>query len=191
MIGVETDAGVSAKSLDRPGLAAALRRLTGGEADGLLVAKLDRLSRSVSDWNRLIQEYFGPVAGKELFSVTDSINTKTASGRMVLNVIMSIAQWEREAISERTREALAHLRSQGRRIGTIRYGQRLDADGVTIRADAAEVALLAEIRERRDAGASLRTIAASLNDRGVSTKGGGPWRHSTVARILKHQRIEP
>ena len=103
LVATEADAGVSAKTLDRPGLRVALYRLASGEAAGLLIAKLDRLSRSVSDWNRLIEAYFGPVAGKELFSVADSIDTRTAAGRMVLNILMSVAQWEREAIAERTR----------------------------------------------------------------------------------------
>src|SRR3954466_4768983 len=63
LVAVEVDAGASAKSLDRPGLARALAMLDAGEADGVLIAKLDRLSRSVADWNRLIDGYFGPAAG--------------------------------------------------------------------------------------------------------------------------------
>ncbi len=110
------DAGESAKSLKRPGLQRALGLLKAGQADGLLIAKLDRLSRSVKDWNGLIDLYFGERAGRQLFSVADSIDTRSAAGRLVLNVLMSVGQWEREAIGERTRDALRHKRSKGQRI---------------------------------------------------------------------------
>src|SRR4051794_23668669 len=84
----------SAKSLDRAGLQRALAFLRSGQADGLAVVKLDRLTRSVSDWQQLIDEFFGERAGKQLFSVQDSIDTRTAAGRLVLNVLLSVAQWE-------------------------------------------------------------------------------------------------
>src|SRR5579871_930657 len=66
------DAGQSAKSLKRPGLQKALAMLRKGEAQGLVICKLDRLSRNVADWNTLIDQYFGEKAGKQLFSVADS-----------------------------------------------------------------------------------------------------------------------
>ena len=103
-----TDAGESAKSLNRAGLKQALAMLRKGEADGLLVAKLDRLTRSVADWQTLIDGYFGEKAGKQLFSLSDSIDTPTAAGRMVLNMLLVVSQWEREIIGERTRDALRH-----------------------------------------------------------------------------------
>ena len=65
-----------------------------GEADGLAVVKLDRLTRSVADWQTLIDGWFGERAGKQLFSVGDSIDTRTAAGRLVLNVLMSVAAWD-------------------------------------------------------------------------------------------------
>src|SRR3954469_45725 len=60
LVAVEVDAGVSAKTLERPGLRSALARLARGDVEGLLIAKLDRLSRSVADWNALIEAHFGP-----------------------------------------------------------------------------------------------------------------------------------
>ncbi|HEY5312706.1 MAG TPA: recombinase family protein, partial [Pirellulales bacterium] len=130
LVEVIADEGVSAKSLNRPGLQRALAMLTKGKVAGLLVAKLDRLSRSVADWNILIDQHFGEKAGRQLFSVGDSIDTRTAAGRLVLNVLMSVAQWEREAIGERTRDALGHKRSKGERVGQVPFGKRLAADGV-------------------------------------------------------------
>src|SRR5437660_108643 len=101
LIDVYEDHGFSAKSLERPALKT-------GKADILLITKLDRLTRSVKDLGHLVDTYFLP--GKfSLLSIGDSIDTRTASGRLVLNVLASVAQWEREAISERTSEALRHL----------------------------------------------------------------------------------
>src|SRR5688500_10547762 len=72
LVAVIEDAGESAKSLNRPGLQDALGMLRRGEVAGVLIAKLDRLTRSVADWQALINEFFGEKAGKQLFSVADS-----------------------------------------------------------------------------------------------------------------------
>ena len=103
LIDVIIDAGASAKTLERPGLQEALDKLKAGEADGLLVSKLDRLTRSVVDLGSLIEGVFGKYT---LMSVGDQVDTSTAAGRLVLNVLMSVSQWEREAIGERTRAAI-------------------------------------------------------------------------------------
>ncbi len=184
---IEVDAGVSAKSLDRPGLARALGMLDRGEADGLLIAKIDRLSRSVADWNRLIDAYFGERPGKQLWSVADAIDTRTSAGRLVLNVLMSVAQWERETIAERTRDAMAHKRSKGERVGQVPYGKRLDADGVTLLDDDEEQLLLARIRLWSGEGLSCRGIAAKLNVLGVPAKNGGRWSKTTIGRIIRRK----
>lgn len=126
------DAGESAKSLNRPGLQRALGLLKAGKAEGLVVVKLDRLTRSVADWQLLIDNYFGERPGKQLFSVADSIDTRTAAGRLVLNVLLSVAQWERETTGERTREALRHKITSGQRCGKVRYGYDLAPDGKTL-----------------------------------------------------------
>ena len=81
LLEVIADEGRSGKDLDRPGLRRALELLREGAAEGVVVAKLDRLSRSVADWNALIVEFFGERAGNQLFSVADSIDTRTAAGR--------------------------------------------------------------------------------------------------------------
>lgn len=184
---VETieDAGESGKSLNRPGLQHALRMLSGGEADGIAIVKLDRLTRSVSDWQTLINGWFGEKPGKQLFSLGDSINTATAGGRLVLNVLLSVAQWERETIGERTREALRHKISKGERCGKVRYGYDLGEDGKTLIPNATEQEAISTIGRLRAAGRSLRAIAAELTSQGVSTKEGRPWTHTAVSRILQ------
>jgi DNA invertase Pin-like site-specific DNA recombinase len=184
LVAVIVDAGVSAKSLDREGLQDALARLRRRDADGLLIAKLDRLSRSVKDWNTLIDGYFGEKSGKQLFSVADSIDTRTAAGRLVLNVLMSVAQWERETIGERTRDSLRYKISKGERCGKVRFGYDLAPDGVVLVPNATEQEAIALMKQLRAAGETFRAIAAELTRRGINTKEGGAWQPMTVRNIL-------
>ncbi len=184
---IETDAGASAKSLDRPGLRRALGCLEIGEAQGIVVAKLDRLTRSVRDLAELLDGYFGERAGFQLFSVADSIDTRTAAGRLVLNVLMSVAQWERETIVERTRDAMRHKRGKGERLGTIPYGFQLGPDGKTLAPNAGEQNALGVIDRLKREGKSLREIAATLDRFAFPSRGGGKWSTSTLAGILKRR----
>ena len=79
----------------------------------VIVAKLDRLTRSVKDLGELLERF--QRRGVSLVSVSESLDTGTAAGRLVLNVMASVSQWEREAIGERTRDALRHKKAQGQR----------------------------------------------------------------------------
>jgi DNA invertase Pin-like site-specific DNA recombinase len=187
VVEVIDDAGESAKSLQRPGLQRALAMLRAGQADGIVVVKLDRLTRSVADWQTLIDCYFGERAGRQLFSVSDSIDTRTAAGRLVLNVLMSVAAWERETTGERTREALRFKIRNGERVGKIRFGFDLAADGRTLVENADEQAAIELMQQLRANGATLQRIAAELNARGIKPKESGQWEHSAVRRILKRQ----
>jgi site-specific DNA recombinase len=106
LVAVEVDAGVRAKTLQRPALQRALGALKAGQAKALLVVKLDRLTRSVKDLGVLVETYF--LAGTwSLMSVSEQIDTRTAAGRMVLNTLAAVSQWEPEAIGERTAQAMA------------------------------------------------------------------------------------
>lgn len=176
---------VSAKTLERPGLRAILARLDRGKADGLIVAKLDRLTRSLADWSWLIDRYFSEKKGKRLIAVDNEVNTATAGGRLMLNMLVMVAQWERETIAERTRDALRHKIARGERCGKVRYGYTLHPDGKTLLPDVREQAVITIIRGQRSFGTSLRTIAAWLNNQGIPTKERkAPWGPTSVARIL-------
>jgi len=183
LLDVIEDAGVSAKTLDRPGLARALAALRSGAAEGIVVAKLDRLTRSVGDMATLIRDYFGERRGKTLCSVADSIDTRSAAGRMVLNILCSVAQWEREAIGERTRDALRHKRAGGRVFNHAPLGYAA-VDGALVPIEA-EIAAVAEIHRLDAEGHSLRAICAAMQANGHTTKRGGAWRPSTVQAILR------
>jgi site-specific DNA recombinase len=187
LVEVVVDDGVSGKSLDRPGLKKALRMLDSFEADGLIVAKLDRLTRSVADLGKLIADYFGGESGNcHLFSVADSIDTQTATGRMILNITATIAQWERETIVERTQDALDHKRAKGERLGQVPYGRELAEDGKTLRASREEAAIARIVKRHKAEGWSLRMIARKLEAGGCRTKKGGTkWSPSSVSRLIE------
>lgn len=191
LMAIREDAGVSAKTLARPGLQAALADLREGRAEALLVTKLDRLTRSVRDLGSLLESYFA--RRFSLLSISDAVDTRTAGGRLVLHVLTSVAQWEREAIGERTHDALRHLKAQGVRIGGEGLGWRrsdeLDAEGRKVWiVDTEEQETALRIRELRDSGLSLRAICRALVAEGRPTKNGGRWAPQTVAQILaRHQ----
>jgi len=173
----------SAKSLDRPQLRQALAMLGNG-ADALLVVKLDRLTRSVADLGTLVNSYFGP-DGYALLSVSEQIDTRTAAGRLVLNVLASVAQWERETIGERTAAAMAYKADNGEYTGgQVPYGYRLAADGVALESDPAEQEVLAAARDLRGSGLSLRAVAAELNRRGAVARNGKPFGAKQIQRMV-------
>ena len=192
IVATVVDAGLSAKTLDREGLQRALGMLESGDADALIVVKLDRLTRKVADLGSLVERYFA--AGRwALLSVGEQVDTRTAAGRMVLNVLGAIHQWEREAIAERVAEAMAHLKATGRTTGQALLGKRaelgaLRPDGSRTAGalvdDDGEALALDTIRELRASGRSIRSIAAELNDRKIPARGALGWHPTSVARVL-------
>lgn len=191
LVAVFEDAGLSAKTLARPGLCAALAMLEDGHADVLMIVKLDRLTRSVRDLGELVERYFA--SRFSLLSLADSIDTRTASGRLVLHVLGAVSQWEREATGERTRDALAQLREKGVRLGSDAFGWRrsdvLDQHGrrlLEIAGD--EGATISRILELRTEGRSIREITEALVAEGHRTKRGGRWHATTVQRILRRHQ---
>jgi len=177
------DGGESAKNLDRPGMQRLLTLVDQRLVDAVIIAKLDRLTRSVKDLAELLERF--QRRGVALVSVAESLDTGSASGRLVINIMVSVSQWEREAIGERTRDAMQHKRSNGQRVGNVAYGYRSSADGKYVEPEPSEQAALAEIRSLRTQGRSLREIAATLNGQALHTRRGAPWRHDHVLRIVR------
>ena len=97
----------------------------------------------------------------------------------------AVSQWEREAIGERTRDAMHHKRTNGERVGNIQFGYRLCTDAKHVEPDPDEQAVLREIHFLRNSGHTMRGIAAALNHRALRTRSGSAWRLEHVARILK------
>ncbi len=185
LVRVAIDPGVSAKTLERDGLASVLDDLRQGRADGVVILKLDRLTRQLRDWSDLIDEFFSERAGRRLFSVNDSIDTRTPSGRMVLNMIMTVAQWEREEIAYRTSNALQGKIGRGERCGRLRFGYTLADDGKTLVPHPEEQRAIAFMRKWKGQGKTYRDMVAELEEMGIECKESGSiWRPGAIHRIL-------
>jgi site-specific DNA recombinase len=183
LVDIVVDAGESAKDLDRPGMARVLELVQSKAVGIVIVAKLDRLTRSVRDLAVLLEQF--QRRGVSLVSVAESLDTGSASGRLVLNIMVSVSQWEREAIGERTRDAMRHKRAKLEFNGNAPYGFRLAADERHVEPEPGEQAVLHRIQRLRNSGKSLRAIAADLNKRRLRTRAGSKWRFEYVARVAK------
>ena len=183
LLEVIIDGGESAKSLNRPGMARLLSLVDVGAVDTVIVSKLDRLTRSVKDLAELLERFNR--RSVSLVSVAESLDTGTAAGRLVLNIMVSVSQWEREAIGERTCDAMRHKRANGERVGTVRFGFRVADDGSRLEEDPAEQGILSRMRELRASGHTTRRIADALNQQGFTTRRGTAWRFQYVAEALR------
>jgi DNA invertase Pin-like site-specific DNA recombinase len=163
----------SGKRMNRPGLTAALTSLTNGHADVLVVAKLDRLSRSMLDFCLLLDR--ARREGWSLVILDLGIDLTTASGEVMAHVAAAFAQFERRLIGQRTRDALAEKRKAGVRLGRPSV---LTAD------------VVARITASRGDGETLSAIADSLNADGIATAHEGAcWYPSTVAAVLRSAKL--
>ncbi|WP_454115252.1 recombinase family protein [Microbacterium lacticum] len=167
------DAGLSAKSLDRPQLQAALDRLDTStsrrDVDGIVVAKLDRLSRSVVDFAGVLD--LARARKWALVAIDLGVDTSTPTGELVANVMMSVAQWERRVIGERTSAAMQAAKRAGRHMG--------------------RVSTLPEVTRARllalRATHTLVATADALNAEGLTTATGALWTENTVCKA--HKRL--
>jgi DNA invertase Pin-like site-specific DNA recombinase len=183
LLEVIVDPGESGKNLKRPGMVRLLSLVNARAVDTVIIAKLDRITRSVKDLSNLMETF--ERRGIQLLSVAESLDTGSAAGRLVMNIMTSLAAWELQVISERTTEALDHLKKQSRWVGNCSYGFHLCSDGKTVEPDPHEQRVKKTITRLRDGGGSLRQIAAYLNKERRYTRSGSPWRHCYIARILK------
>jgi DNA invertase Pin-like site-specific DNA recombinase len=164
---VIVDGGESAKSLNRPGLQRLLLLVKSGKVRSVIIAKPDRLTRSVKDLCDLLELF--DKKNVALVSVAESLDTASAAGRLVITIMGAVNQWEREASGERTRDALRHKKSNGECVGNIGYGYRLGQDGKHLELEPKEQVVVAAIRRLRKRGQSLRGIAATLNRPHISS----------------------
>jgi len=168
LVRIIEDAGYSAKDLKRPGIRAALEELERKGAQGLVVAKLDRLSRSMLDFTAVMAQ--AQKQGWALVALDCAVDTTTPAGEAMANVLATFAQFERRLIGQRTKEALAAKRAQGVRLG---------------RPTTMPAAVRERIRQERAAGKTLTAIAEALNASKTPTaQGGRQWYPSTVRAAL-------
>lgn len=176
---VFADEGLSGAKSDRPGLEQAMAALRKG--DCLLAYSISRLSRSVRDMLAIADRL--QALGCDLVSLSESIDTTTAAGRMVFRMLAVLAEFELDQIRERTSAAMRYKQSRGEYIGgQVPFGHRL-VEG-ELEEHAEEQTAIASAREMRLSGASLRAISARLADSGHVSRSGRPFAPTQVARML-------
>jgi DNA invertase Pin-like site-specific DNA recombinase len=173
LLEVVTDRENGVSSLERPGLARALEQIADGQARGLVVSDLRRLSRSIIDLGALV-EWFRD-ARAALVALDLGIDTSTPSGGELAATLVKLSGWERERIARRTRSGLTAVRPGGKPTGRAAVADR--------------PALLERINAMRAANMTLQAIADQLNAEGVPTlRGGVMWRPSSVQAALGYKR---
>lgn len=190
-----SDPGESAGSLKRPGIQQVLAGLRSGKYAGVIVWRLDRLTRSIRDLLTLLD--LANDHGVGLVSVTESLDTTSPMGRFVVHLLGAIAQWERETIGTRVKSAMAHAKGQGYWMGSaIPAGCRLVADGQRKRlARGDQAAQVAKAWTDVLAGASLRDVAERFIADGVDVtqkagcKSRRGWTPETIRNLLLSPQV--
>lgn len=185
------DGGISGGTMERPGLKRLLEGIRAGQIDQVVVYKIDRLTRSLSDFSKIVDIL--DEAEATFVSVTQSFNTATSMGRLTLNMLLSFAQFEREVTSERIRDKIAASKRKGMWMGGfVPLGYRSEGRTLVIHEDEARVVRLIydtyqsegrikavkELLDNKEIRTSLRTSASG------TTRGGKPFSFGHVHHIL-------
>jgi len=187
LVKVYVDAGISGKRMDtRKELLAALASLKKGMA--LVSYSLSRLARSTKDALAIGEAVAKKKA--DLVSLTEQIDTTTAAGKMMFQMLSVLAEFERNLVAERTTNALQHKKATNQKYTNITpYGfEAIEGRLVQVQAEAAVVA---EIQAARAGGNTLQSIADNLNGRSIPTKTGKTWQPATIHLLMKRTSLVP
>jgi site-specific DNA recombinase len=157
-----------------------------GEVQTVIITKLDRITRSVVDLGTLLERF--KRHDVSLVSMAESLDTGSAAGRLVMNIMASVSQWEREAIAERTATALQFKKRHHRVFNHTPFGFTRDGDALVLCPE--EQATIGRVKAWRVAGWTLQAIADLLNEDGVPTKRGNQWAPQTVANVVSSSMTE-
>lgn len=182
LVGIIEDAGKSGKDLTREGIQTLVELIKGRKIDAVIVYKLDRLSRRVRDTLSLMDLI--EKKSVAFHSITEKIDTKSAMGKFFLNIMASMNQWERDTISERTRDALRLKITRNERAGQVPYGWTLADDGNTLIENQKEQEAIRLIKELRERGYNYSAVCRELTERGYQPI-GKQWHAQSVKNILK------
>lgn len=188
------DGGFSGGTLERPGLRQLLEDIRSGEVQVVVVYKVDRLTRSLADFAKIVDVM--DAAGASFVSVTQQFNTTTSMGRLTLNVLLSFAQFEREVTGERIRDKIAASKKKGMWMGgNPPLGYDIVERKLVVNPDEAETVRLI-FTLYRDLG-SVRLLLSALNERGVVGKsrtlsdgrvlGGKPFARGGLYKLLQNR----
>src|SRR5438132_4386334 len=161
------DGGFSGATMDRPALQQLLADLTAGRVDTIVVYKIDRLTRSLADFAKIVEIL--DARGASFVSVTQQFNTTTSMGRLTINVLLSFAQFEREVIGERIRDKIAASKKKGMWMGGVPpLGYRVQDRKLVIVDSEAEIVRLI-FRRYAELG-SVRLLKEELEAQGIKSK---------------------
>jgi DNA invertase Pin-like site-specific DNA recombinase len=188
------DAAFSGGTLERPALQRMLADIEAGKIDCVVTYKVDRLSRSLLDFAKLVEVF--DRHGVTFISVTQSFNTTTSMGRLTLNMLLSFAQFEREVIGERIRDKVAASKQRGMYMGgTPPLGY--DVVNKKLLVNPAEADLVREVFRRFVTDGSTTRLAQALNAEGKTTKAwttkdgkvrvGTPWHKGHIYKLLNNR----
>ena len=189
------DGGFSGGNLDRPALKRLLEDITAGKIDAVLIYKIDRLSRSLLDFARIMEIFDKHRVA--FVSITQEFHSATSMGRLVLNMLLSFAQFERELIAERTRDKIAAARRKGKWVGGMPLlGYDIDPKGSKLRVNEAEAARVRTIFALYLEYQALLPVVRELHRRGWRTKrwrtrkghtrGGRAFTRNTLRQLLRN-----
>lgn len=188
LVRIYEDAGLSGmKGHNRPGFQEAISAACKIGAT-FIVYSLTRASRSTRETLELSERLQASKA--DLVSISERIDTTTASGKMVFRMLAVLGEFERDQIVERTKAALAHKKANGLRTGGIPYGKCLAPDGQTLLDNLEEQKIIRRVQRLRSKGASLREIQAELERKEIPNRNGSfTWRLNTLGKITKRKDI--
>ncbi|MEL6243850.1 MAG: recombinase family protein [Pseudomonadota bacterium] len=185
------DGGLSGGTMDRPALQRLIADIDAGRVDQIVVYKIDRLTRSLADFAKIVERL--DAAGASFVSVTQSFNTATSMGRLTLNMLLSFAQFEREVTAERIRDKIAASKKKGLWMGgQVPLGYDADGRTLRIRKDEAETVrsiyrLYQKLGTIREVIAAAETMGLRSRKRILSTgrvTGGIAFDHGHIHHIL-------
>src|SRR5438445_3755917 len=188
------DGGFSGARMDRPALQRLLADLTAGRVDTIVVYKIDRLTRSLTDFAKIVEIF--DTTGASFVSVTQQFNTTTSMGRLTLNVLLSFAQFEREVIGERIRDKIAASKRKGMWMGGVPpLGYRAQDRKLVIVDSEAEIVRFI-FRRYAELG-SVRLLKDQLDGRSIQSKlrtsasgrisGGKPFARGALYLMLQNR----
>ena len=176
------DGGISGGTLERPGLQRLLADIAAGHIDIVVVYKVDRLTRSLLDFAKLVEAF--DKAGTSFVSITQSFNTTTSMGRLTLNMLLSFAQFEREVTAERIRDKIAQSKARGMWMGgTPPIGYRPDGRSLAIVEE--DAAIVRHIFRRYVELANVRLLAEELDEQAIRS----PARSAISGRAFGDRRF--
>ena len=181
------DEGYSAKNLNRPGVQRLIQACNRRELSMVIVWKTDRLTRNLRDLLMIMEDVFRDNS-VEFVSCTESIDTSTPAGRLVLNMLGAVAQNERENTSERTSMVMREMAKEARHLGgRPPYGYAVGSDGkyeiVPHEAEAVRM-----IFARKRSGASYAELISALESSGHRTRSGRPFCKNTILDMLRNEK---